>query len=289
MDNQTTSRVLMGVALCAAALWGSAASAQTTDTRTSDTQTRTVMVSETEVVRAAPSGDPTERHPMMLYELTGAYGVQFGSTEYLPSGSATDYQHPLVHGFGVGGTAGVFLQENLAVIANYEYSRAQSREGSVPGVIDEVQGVIDYHTIVAGLRLRVPVGFGAFQAELAGGVVLPFESVLDVRHGAMLSQLGITGTGQRISHYSIGFGGHALIGYEIPILDWLYVATNVKLRTFESENAGETTEYRNFVTDYAAVPPTATTATVQYGDGATRPSTYSVQDVRFQLAVGARF
>lgn len=244
------------------------------------------------VVVEGGQATPEQRRMSMLFiEATGAYGVQFGRTDYLPAGATADYQHPIVHGFGVGGTVGVSLIPGLAVIANYEYSNARSRHGSLQGVIDDVQGSIDYHTVVAGLRLSVPAGPGFFQAELAGGVVMPFHTELEITYGAALAGLPtpITGTGTMISNYSVGFGGHGMIGYRIPIFGPLYTALNIKLRTFESENAGETNELRNFVTDFEALPPTAITADVPRGDGAARPTTNSVQDVRLQLAIGAEF
>lgn len=267
------------------ALGASTAHAQEYDERQREMDLRAEQAEAAREARA----EPQPRHSMGFVEATGAYGVQFGETDYLPAGAAGSYEHPIVHGFGVGGTAGVTLIPGLSAIANYEYSNARSRTGSVQGVIDEVQGFIDYHTIVAGLRLSVPVGFGALQAELAGGVVLPFETELQVAYGPALGAAGIAGTGSRIESYSIGFGGHGMIGYRIPIFDFLYTAINVKLRTFQSENSGETTQLRNFVTDFEAQPPVATDGAVTHGEGAARPSTQSVQDVRLQLAIGAEF
>lgn len=237
-------------------------------------------------VRAAP------RLPSVFVEGTGSYGVQFGETSYLPSGAPGQYMHPIVHGFAVGGTAGVFVvHDTVALVANYEYTNARSRHGSITGVLDDVQGSIEYHTATVGMRLRAPTGFGAFHAEAAGGVVFPYETELQFDYGAALTQLPtpITGTGLRTDHYSVGFGGSALIGYEIPIFDCFYLAVNAKLRLFEAENAGETTDLDNVVTDFAATPPTATDATIAYGNGAAQPSTNSVQDVRLQLALGAAF
>ncbi|MDQ3035700.1 MAG: hypothetical protein M3Y87_25060 [Myxococcota bacterium] len=237
----------------------------------------------------ARAQQPDARPSMGFVEATGAYGVQFGETNYLPAGAVGSYQHPIVHGYSVGGTAGITLIPGLSVIANYEYTDARSRTGSIQGVVDEAQGFIDYHTIVAGLRLSVPVGFGAIQAEVAGGVVLPFESELRLTYGAALAPLGIAGSGSMIESYSVGFGGHGMIGYRIPIFDVFYTAINFKLRTFQSENSGERTVLRNFVTDFEAQPPVATDGEVIHGEGAERPLTTSVQDVRLQLAIGAQF
>lgn len=233
---------------------------------------------------------PDDARPSIAFiEATGAYGVQFGETDYLPAGAIGDYMHPIVHGYGVGGTAGLTVLPGLALIANYEYSNARSRTGQINGVLDEVQGFISYHTITAGVRYFVPLPFGALQAELGAGVVLPFETELEFQYNANLAAAGITGTGRRIDEYSVGFGAHAMFGYLIPIGDVFYTALNVKFRTMESENSGERTRLENFVTDFEAQPPTATTGEIRYGDGAARPSTNSVQDVRFQLALGARF
>lgn len=266
------------VAACALALVASTARAQETETY------HVERVERVETVR-----EPYRPH--VLIEATGSYGLQLGTTDYLPAGAVGDWQHPFVHGFGVGATAGVFVDPQIALIANYEYSNARTMTGSLTGVIDEVQGTIDYHTLVAGMRVMAPLPFGAFQAEFAGGVVFPYQTELDIDHGPVLAQLPtpITGTGTRISHYSVGVGGHGLIGYRLPLGDMFYLALNLKIRVFETENSGETTEYRNFVTDYNAVPPTATTATVPNGDGAARPSTSVAADGRLQLAVGANF
>ncbi len=258
-------------------------------TRTAHAQEIVIEEDETDI----HSEEHHEAHPtsMVFIEATGAYGLQFGRTDYLPSGGPTNYEHPIAHGFGVGATAGVNLIPGVALMANYEYSNARTRQGWMPGIIDEVQGKLDYHTIVAGIRLSVPAGIGFFQAEFGVGVLLPFETELNIAYGPQLAGLPtpITGTGSMISNYSVGFGGHGMVGYRIPIAGVLYTAINLKLRTFESENSGETTQLRNFVTDFTAQPPTATTADISHGEGAARPTTQSVQDVRLQLAFGAEF
>ena len=286
----------MGALACLGAVTTAATSARAQDRELERVEVETYQapegrVAEVEAYRAPEAQvDAHDARPRYGFvEATGAYGVQFGETDYLPAGAVGDWQHPIVHGFGVGGTAGVVVLPGLALIANYEYANARSRTGSLDGVIEEVQGEISYHTITAGARLWVPLPFGAVQGEMAFGVVLPYETELNVQYGAGLAPAGIAGAGRRIDEYSVGFGGHALLGYLIPIGDVFYTALNVKLRTFEAENSGERTRLTNFVTDFEAQPPTATTADIRYGDGAARPVTNSVQDVRLQLALGARF
>jgi hypothetical protein len=225
--------------------------------------------------------------PHVLLEASGGGGVQFGETDYLPAGTPGNYRHPLVLGFAVGGTAGLALDRHIALVANYEYSNAQSQRGDLMGVLDEVQGSIEYHTVALGVRLSAPLPFGWLQAELAGGFLFPFQTEIELTYGPALAQLPspITGTGRRIDYYDVGFGGHGMIGYRLPLGDVLYMAANLKMRLFESENSGNRTELQNFVTDFAA--PSPTTTTIHYGEGAATPSTYSVQDFRLHLAIGA--
>lgn len=252
-------------------------------------QERVVRVEEVEVetVRRAETHDG--RPDVFFVEANGAYGMQFGETDYLPAGPIGDWEHPMVHGFSVGATTGFMVMDSFALIASYDYSRAQSRIGGIDGLVDEVQGEIDYHTITAGGRFFVPLPYGSLQAELGIGVVLPFETELRFQYAPTLAPAGITGTGTRIDEYSVGVGAHALFGYLVPIGDIFYGALNLKFRTFESENSGERTRLTNFVTDFEGQPPTATTGEIRYGDGAARPATNSVQDVRLQIAIGARF
>lgn len=227
----------------------------------------------------------------VFVEANGGGGLQIGNTDYLPSGSPTDFQFPWVGGYGVGATAGVMLGGPIALIASYEFDQSWTRTGSIAGVLNEVQGQISYHTAVAGLRLYVPTGFGAFRGSLAVGLIFPFSTQLQFEYGPALAQLpqAITGTGTSITNYSVGYGGVARIGYQIPIAGPIYTALDVELQAFQSENSGETQRLNNFVTDFTAQPPVATTATLRYGDNGLRPHTEGVTAGRLMLALGAQF
>lgn len=246
---------------------------------------------------APPGGDTVEvrreeRHPThLVLEVNGGYGIQFGVTDYLPTGTPDEWQYPITHGPSVGGLLGLMLTRNIALIGAYEYSWATTPHGEVPGILDRIQGTVDYHTFTAGLRVYAPLFFGRLRAELGVGVALPFSTRLELEYGENMEQLPtpITGIGTRESDYSIGFGGHAALDYEIPISESFYVALGLRYRLFESENSGETQRLRNFVTDFDALPPTTTDADITFGDGAERPSTRSVQDVRLRLTVGGGF
>lgn len=236
-------------------------------------------------VEVETESDLLHRPDALFIEGHGAWGVQFGETSYLPASSLTDYQHPVTVGPGFGGSIGVMLAENVALMAAYDYTRARTARGEIPGVLERVAGRIDFHTAVAGLRLYVPVGYGALRAELGAGVLFPYHTTSrlvyeDGQEGAMGSEIGT-----RVDYYSIGFGGQAALGYQLPIVDGFYASLNLRYRLFESENAGERTEFENYL-DADSVPPARIDGTVEYGDGAARPSTNSVQDVRAQLGFG---
>lgn len=227
----------------------------------------------------------------VFVEANGGGGFQIGNTDYLPSSSATDFQFPVVYGFGVGATGGVMLGGPIALVVNYEYAESQTRDGSIPGVLNNVEGRIKYHTAVVGLRLYVPTGFGAVRSELGVGVIFPFHTELELNYGPGLAVLPqpITGTGLMTTNFSVGVGGQAKIGYQIPIWGPLYTALDLELQLFQSDNSGETTRFNNFVTDFTATPPVAVTATVFNGDNGARPRSESVGAARAMLSLGAAF
>lgn len=237
--------------------------------------------------------DPEERPQRGLIEAFGTWGVSFGVTPYVPEGTPTDTEHPFTKGFGVGGTAGVFVVEDLALIASYEYSQADSRDGFVTNILEEVNGSIDYHTIVAGARVMRDLGPGRLHAEVAVGVVLPFETELTYEYADAMAGLPepIMGTGTRTSEYNVGFGGHGQIGYSFELGAGAYLTTAVKLRTFQSNNNDKEVVLDNFVTDFENPEgPQAVDMTMTFDDdGGAPPNTYSVQDIRAQLALGFMF
>jgi hypothetical protein len=239
---------------------------------------------------AQPQEDERDRG---FIEAVGTYGFSFGVTSYVPDGSPTDTDHPLTRGFGVGGTAGVVVADNLAVIANYEWSQAESREGFVTNVLEEVNGSIDYHTIVAGVRLMKDLGPGRLQAEVALGVVLPFETELEYRYADAMAGLPepIMGTGTRTSEYNLGVGGHGQVGYSFALGAGAYLTGAVKLRTFQSNNNDKDVVLDNFVDDFQNPEgPQAVDMTMTFDDdGGAPPTTYSVQDIRGQIALGWMF
>jgi hypothetical protein len=228
------------------------------------------------------------RRPLGFFEVAGNYGISFGEQEFVPEGTQTDRENPLTNGFGVNATAGYTLTPGFDIIADYNFANAKSRVGEITGVLDEVHGSIHYHTLTAGVRTSLGIGPGRVYGELAGGIVFPFHTTLTFEYAAPMSELGITGTGTEVRNFNLGYGAHGEAGYQFTITPRAYVATAVRVQSFQSSNAGKTTEFDNFVTDFAA--PAPITMEVNHATNtAEAPVTYSVQDVRFFLDLGYRF
>ncbi|HEU5056133.1 MAG TPA: hypothetical protein VFU21_06395, partial [Kofleriaceae bacterium] len=234
-----------------------------------------VLAGATTTARAEPARAPS----VGFVELAGNFGFAFGEQEFVPTGSPGERENPLTNGFGFNATAGVAVIPGLDVIADYNYATATSRTGEVTGVLDGVKGSIDYHTLTAGVRTSLGLGGGRVYGELALGIVLPFDTRLEYEYAAPMSAVGIEGTGTRIENYNLGYGAHGEAGYQFPITSAAYLSTALRVQSFQSSNAGRTTEYENFVADFGS--PQAITMDVGHAtDSGEAPVTYSVQDLR---------
>jgi hypothetical protein len=237
----------------------------------------------------APEADQAMKKDYGFVEAFGAFGMQFGEQQYLPTGTGTTYKHPLTNGFAGGVTAGWEFISGLALIGNWEYAAASSREGQVQNALAAVEGSISYHIIAAGLRWTRHLGPGRLYGELSAGVILPFETHLDYTYASAMGGLPtpITGNGAKIDEYNLGFGAYGQLGYQWDITSKLYLATALRVKSFQSDNDGKQTRYENFVPNFAA--PQAINMSTTYGtSGANPPTTYSVQDLRLQMALGFR-
>ena len=221
-------------------------------------------------------------------EAGGDWGFQLGPQDYVPDGTPGSSKHPLTNGFGFNATAGIGIGHGLYLIGDYAYGQATSRKGTINDVLDRVQGSINYQTLDAGMRMTRDAGPGALYGELGLGVMLPFETKLELDYGPALAPAGITGTGIKKDHYTWGLGGHGEFGYQLFLGRSAYLATGLRLQTFESNNDGEKTELTNFVEDPAN--PVPVTATINHGTSrAVSPTAYSVQDIRLHADLGVRF
>lgn len=234
---------------------------------------------------------PQPEHPIPragFIEAGGTWGFQLGPQPYVPDGTPGSSKHPLTNGFGFNGTLGIGIGHGLYIIGDYAWAHAKSRKGDIAGVVDRVQGKITYQTIDAGLRMTRDAGPGALYGELGLGVMVPFSTKLEIDYGPALAAAGLTGTGVMENDYNWGVGGHGEFGYQLNLGPSAYLATGLRLQTFESNNDGKQTELTNFTEDFA--DPTPVTATINHGTtSAATPTAYSVQDIRLHADLGVRF
>lgn len=218
-------------------------------------------------------------------------GLLLGDRDYLPGGPVGSWSVPIVYGWAFGLTGGYMFNQYLGVYGNWLHARNETRDGSITGLVDRAEGRVDYHTATAGLRLMVPAGFGAIRGDLGVGVIFPYARVAHLEYSPTIAQFGIPveGTGRRIENYSLGFGAQARVGYQIPVYGPLYAAADAEFTIFQTENAGETTEYQNFVRDFRAPGDFPLDEVVFHGDGAARPHTASIQSLRLLFSIGAAF
>ncbi len=239
--------------------------------------------------RKSPSSSTRPNAIGAIVEITGAYGLQFGTTPYIPQGNGTSFDHPLTNGFAFGATAGYRVFPGIYAVANYEFTSASSVDGEILGAVDKIEGKIRYHTIVAGLRSVRPIGPGRLLGELGIGVVLPFETELEYTYNQALAPAGIEGIGTTTNEYNLGIGAQGVLGYQIDIASYFYAAALLKVNSFTTSNNGKSRKLDNFVADFTAQIPSAVTAETEFDSDGVQPSTFSVQALRFQLAIGAYF
>jgi hypothetical protein len=210
----------------------------------------------------------------------------------VPTGVASS-KHPNVNGLATGATLGWEFRPDLWLIGNYEYTWAQSVNGSVPGFYREIQGHVQYHTISLGLRIARELGPGRIFGEMAAAYVFSFQTDLDVDYDAALGQLPtpITGSGKQTNHYNGGWGATAAMGYQYDLPWWhLYVTGLFRAKVLQSTNNGKDVQLSNFVVNPAVQPPVATTATSTFhNDVGPRPSTFGIGDIHFHLGIGWHF
>lgn len=242
---------------------------------------------------AAP-GEPAAREPRPpkrgFIEGYGNWGFNLGRTDYVPDGLPGESKHPLANGFGVGATAGVTVVSDwLSIIADYRYGRTSTREGDIMGVLDKAEGKLTFHAITAGVRIDNRLGAGSVYAQLHAGIVLPFETRLELEYAPELAAVGIMGEGRREEEFGIAIGAQAELGYHVELPQRLYLGAGLRLAAFQGNNAGKETSFTNFV-NFSDEQPMPVTTTIHHGTNApVTPTTYSIQDVRLNVSIGYMF
>lgn len=242
----------------------------------------------------APSSTTTFEEPRptrIFIEAFGNWGVNLGRTEYIPDGEPGTSKHPFANGFGAGATVGAMvLPDWLGIIGDYRYGRTSTREGDITNVLTSVEGSLHFHAITAGVRLQHRSGRLRTYGQLHVGVLLPFETKLEFEYAPPLGAVGIQGVGTRTEKFNVAYGAQAELGIRFDVAPRFFIGAGVRIATFQASNAGKETEYDNFVVDFAALPPVPVTTSIHHGtNGPIPPTTYSVQDVRLNIAIGTGF
>lgn len=241
--------------------------------------------------QAAPAWDEPPRPTRAFVEGYGNWGVNLGRTDYVPDGRPGTSKHPFANGFGGGATVGVTIVPAwLSLIVDYRYGHTSTRKGSIDGVLTRAEGSTNYNAITAGLRIEHRRGRSSMYGQMHFGVLLPFHTTLEFEYAPPLAAIGITGEGTREENFNVAYGAQAELGFRVDLVDRLYAGAGIRIATFQATNAGKETELENFVVDFTAVPPVPVTTTIHHGtNGPATPTTYSIQDVRLNVAIGYRF
>lgn len=287
-----THSLLAAALISSLALGASTAEAQT-EQRTDDAWAQAQVQAEApEVQLQAPQVQAPPVREMRRFFLEGNIGGGFlvGNTDYLPGGNPGNWSYPIVYGWSFGATGGYMLSENIGLFGSYVHSRNETRDGQINGLVDRIEGRLNYNSAAAGIRLMLPTGFGALRGDFGVAMIFPHSRVLHYEYGPGLPQIGldVEGTGRRIENYSVGVGAQARIGYQIPLFGPFYAAADAELQIFQTENSGESTVYENFV-DFEAATPRVRNETVLHAEGAAQPEAQSVQSIRLMFAIGAQF
>ncbi|MDB4957092.1 MAG: hypothetical protein JWO36_4661 [Myxococcales bacterium] len=223
-------------------------------------------------------------------EVSGNWGLQFGTLPYLPDAVPGKTKQPLANGWGAGATAGLALVPDLAVFVDYRYGTAGTRHGELTGALTDVQGTIRFHAFTAGLRIARELGPGRFFAQLGVGAVLPFHTTITLVYAPELAAIAITGTGVQRDEYNVGYGAQGALGYHEDLGPSVYLGVDLRLETFESSNNGRDTVFSNFVTDFTVQRPAPISTTLHHSTtDAVPPTNYSIQDVRIEVSLGYGF
>jgi hypothetical protein len=236
----------------------------------------------------ADPSDPAYPHRGFV-EIEGNWGVNLGQLPYVPDGPPGHTKHPFANGFGGGATVGVAVARRwLYVIVDYRYAHASPRDGSIFGVLTNIHGSLDFHTLTAGVRLEHRAGPGSLYSQMALGVVFPFHTTLRYTYAPEVAAIGLAGIGTDVENYGVAIGGLGELGYHVALPSHFTIGAGLRIEAFESNNDERLSVLTNFVLNFAAPTP-VTFVTNHTTSGPVPPITYSIQDVRLQIALGYRF
>lgn len=207
-----------------------------------------------------------------------AYGWQMSNSQYLEVRNGTRLDSPSASGLALDVAGGFAFVPNLAVVGDLQYARATTiRSQNNDGDTSEL--FVSFTSLAVGLRTLVPIGRGEVYAQLALGVVLPFETERDEDRGGGETRLTTVG-------YNSGLGARGEMGYHFPIGERMYLGAGFRVQAFATDNVGR----ERVRTDRPSGQVERDTYTTTPSGNNTRAAeALSVQDFRVRLGFGVRF
>lgn len=238
------------------------------------TSTLVVVILSGAAVTAQAQAAP----PKAFVELGLGYGWGLSTSDFLEVNQGTKLDSPNASGPALDLAGGYAFAPNLAVFGDLQWAYASTIEGQNDNG-DTQQYSVDYTSLGVGLRTTAPIGPGAVYAQLALGVVLPFETE---RAQHMTNGDSRTTT----IGYNSGFGARGELGYHYALNQRMYILGGLRVQAFATDNVGRE---RVRVDQPSGNVDRETYSTDPNAPNSSRAQALSVQDLRLRIGFGFQF
>lgn len=226
---------------------------------------------------ATPVAAPAPAHRGFI-EGGLAYGYQMSNSQYVEVNNGTLLKGPSSQGVALDLAGGYALVPNVAIMADLQWAHASTRTGqNNDGDTEELS--VSFTSLALGLRTTVPVGRGEVYAQLALGIVLPFETELDENRGGGETRNTTIG-------YNSGIGARGEMGYHFALNERMYLGAGLRLQAFATDNVGK---QRVRTEQPSGQVERETYSTNPDGNNTRDAEALSLQDVRLRIGFGYRF
>ena len=223
----------------------------------------------------APPAAPAHK---VFLEGSLAYGYGMSNTQFIEVNNGTRLDSPRNGGPAIDLAGGFAFVPNLAIFGDLQYASDSTRTGQNQDG-DTEQFSDSYTSLGVGLRATVPLGHGEFYAQMALGMVFPFEIERDQHLANGDSRVTTVG-------YNSGLGGRGEMGYHYALNDRMYLAGGVRVQAFATDNVGKERIRKDFPSGQVE---TDVFTTNPNGNNNRQAEALSVQDMRFRIGFGYRF
>lgn len=211
-------------------------------------------------------------------ELGLGYGYALSNADFLEVDTGTNLDPPHASGAALDVAAGYALAPGFALVGGFQRTWATTIKG-LDQDGDEQEYSWGYWNFTVGARAVTPLGPGAFYAQLALGVVLPFET-------ERFEWRNNNETRETTIGYNSGFGAASEAGYQYPLNPRMYLAGGLRLQAYSTDNVGRE---RIRVDQPSGDVDRTTYSRDPDAPNADRAEALSVQDLRLRVGFGLRF